>query len=305
MQEKKTIILCGASGLIGGTLVQALEDRGYVCRRLVRCQPESEQEIFWDPYAGQIELSRLEGCYGVINLSGENIAGLRWTDAKKQRIYNSRVLVSRFLSKSIESLKSKPAVYLQASAVGIYGDQGVVEIDEDAVLGSDFLAKLCQDWESESESVSNSGVRTICFRLGLVLSIQGGLLARLKLPFLFGLGGRLGSGVQFMSWVDIEDVVNAFVFGLEHQSLSGAVNLVAPYPVSNSIFTKELAAALRRPAVFPLPALLIRILFGEMGKALLLASCRVIPKKLKAEGFQFASPNLSRCLHQQLRSDTK
>ena len=300
LQEKKTIVLCGASGLIGKALVKALEDKGYRCRRLVRRQPRDEQEIFWDPYAGKIDSAGLEGCHGVINLSGESIVDFRWTQSKKQRIYDSRVVVSRFLAESIASLKARPSVYLQACAIGIYGDQGIAELDEDARLSSDFIGNLCKDWELQAEKISDSGVRTVCFRLGVVLSSKGGVLARMKLPFSLGLGGRLGSGKQFFSWVDIEDVVAAFVFGITKQSLSGAVNLVAPNPVPNSVFTKELARVLGRPAFFPVPELLIRVLFGEMGDALFLTSCRVVPKKLISNGFRFSSPKLSECLQRQL-----
>ncbi|MCL4168355.1 UNVERIFIED_CONTAM: hypothetical protein GTU68_053370 [Idotea baltica] len=283
----KKIIISGASGFLGQAIAKHLSNEGYTCLRLVRRKPTGADEIFWDPYNQEIDSKSLEGSIAMINLSGESISGLRWSEAKKQRLHDSRVLTSRFLVDTIETLTKKPNVFISASGIGFYGDQGDKILDEDDRVGKTFLATLCSKWEEESLKLSSPQTRSVAIRLGIVLSDKGGVLPAMKLPFSLGLGGRVGNGKQFVSWIDIVDFLAIISHLLIDSSLSGAINVCSPKPIQNIELTKALGRALNRPTIFPLPAFVVKSVLGEMGEALLLNSTRAIPRKLEKSGFSF------------------
>lgn len=297
------ILVSGASGLIGSALVVKLTEKGHEVLRLVRRASETGGEvsaILWDPETGVDDKQQIEGIDGVVHLAGESIAQ-RWTDEVKRRIRDSRVHGTKSLSNDLASLKRKPQVMVCASAIGYYGDRGSEELTEESAPDKDFLAIVCQQWEAATFPASNSGVRVVNLRFGVVLSSKGGALAKMIPPFKAGVGGKVGSGRQFMSWVAIDDVVGAIVYSLEQSALSGPVNVVSPNAVTNAEFTRTLGKALSRPTIFPLPAFMVRMIFGEMGEALLLSNQRVKPEKLKASDFDFKYPDLERALRHVIR----
>jgi len=277
------VLVSGASGLVGSALVPALENAGHSVVRLVRRSPAAN-EVRWDP-AGGIEAGALEGFDAVVHLAGESIAG-RWTAAKKSRIRDSRVQGTSTLAAALARV-SRPKVMVCASAIGIYGDRGDEVLREESAPGSDFLAEVGKQWEAATESAAGAGIRVVSLRTGMVLSSRGGALARMLPPFRMGAGGRIGSGQQWMSWIALDDLVAVIQHALATDSLRGPVNTVAPNPVTNAEFTTALGAALHRPAIFPLPAFMVRLMFGEMGEALLLSSQRVDCGKLLASGYRF------------------
>ena len=252
---------------------------------LVRSKERSG--VYWDPEAGVIDHKALEGCDAVINLAGENIASGRWTADRKRRILNSRVKGTTLLCDALGKLDRRPSALLSASAIGYYGDRGSEVLREDSAPGSDFLADVCRQWEKAADGAAQKGIRVIKTRIGVVLSTHGGALAKMLPPFKLGVGGRVGSGAQYMSWITIDDLTQAFLHCLNVSTLSGPINLVAPAPVTNAEFTKSLGRVLGRPTVFPAPGFALRIAFGEMADALLLSSTRVEPAKLAATGFRF------------------
>ena len=287
------VLLTGSTGLIGSALHRALIAEGMEVFSLVRRAVSNEaNQVFWDPYSRTVEPSRLEHANALIHLSGENVALGRWTPERKRNIYDSRIKTTSFLGEVLTALKNPPRVWLCASAVGYYGDRGDAAVDESHPMGSGFLAQVCSDWESATRPAIDRGIRVIHLRFGMVLSREGGAMARLLPVFRLGLGGVLGNGKQYMSWVTLDDAVRAMCFLLSHEEVSGAVNVVAPEPVTNREFTKSLAQALHRPAVLPVPALALRMIFGEMADAVLLSSIRALPRKLERAGFAFRSPTL-------------
>lgn len=295
------ILITGASGLIGSQLSQALQADGHNVLRAVRRPPTSTNEVHWDPQRGEIDSARLAGLDAVVHLAGANIAGKRWTESYKNEIRDSRVQGTRLISETIARLQRKPRVFISASAIGYYGDRGATELDESASAGDGFLPDVCLAWEGACQPARDAGIRTVNTRTGVVLSAEGGALKSMLLPFKLGLGGIVGSGNQFMSWIAMDDVVRALQFLLANDSLSGPVNLVAPGAVNNRTFTKILGNVLRRPTIFPLPAFAAKLVFGEMADGLLLASALVVPRKLQEADFHFTYPQLPSALRHELK----
>lgn len=296
------ILVTGSSGLVGTALCPALEAAGHQLTRLVRPPREPAPGIgIWDPAAGVLDADTVAGHDAVINLAGENIAGGRWNKARKERIRDSRVKGTRLLAETMACLDAPPRVFVSASAIGYYGDRAGQLLREYHEAGEGFLPEVCQAWEEATEPAKAAGVRVVCARIGIVLSPEGGALKKMLTPFKLGVGGKVGSGGQFMSWIHLDDVVGAFLHLLETDALKGPVNLVAPDALDNADFTKTLGRVLRRPTIFPLPAFMVRLLFGEMGQDLLLASTRVDPERLKQTRYRFRFPRLEDALRNLLR----
>ena len=289
------VLISGATGLIGSALIPVLEVGGHEITRLTR-SPVSGGDVGWDPDAGEIDASRLEGHDAVVHLAGENIGVGRWTEEKKRRIMESRSRGTRLLAETIASLPEPPEVMVSASAVGYYGDRGNELLSEESGPGSDFLAEVCKAWEAAADPAREAGIRVVHPRNGVVLSTGGGALARLLPIFKLGGGGRVGSGRQWWSWIAVDDVVGAIVHALTRDSVEGPVNLGSPNPVTNAEFTRVLGKILNRPTIFPLPAPAARLMLGEVADALLLASQRVEPAKLKGSGYEFLFPELEGAL---------
>ena len=290
------VLVTGSTGLIGSTLVQRLQGRGDEIARMVRRPPRpGTGEIYWNPATGGLTPAALEGSDAVVHLAAESLDG-RWTAERKKRIYESRVAGTGMLSRAITALKRPPHTLVCASAIGFYGNRGDEVLTEESRSGEGFLAEVCRNWEDASAPAERSGIRVVRLRMGIVLSRLGGALPRMLAPFRMGLGGKFGSGLQYWSWISLEDVVEVFVRALDDGSLQGAVNAVAPEPVRNREFTRELGAALSRPTLFSVPAFAARLLLGEMGNELLLSSARVLPARLEASGFPFRHPRLREAL---------
>lgn len=296
------ILVTGSTGLVGSALLPELRSQGHEVFRLVRSQAKAgAAEIYWNPEQGIEDTVRLEGLDAVVHLAGENISEGRWTEEKKKRIRDSRVKGTRTLSDALASLKQPPRALLSASAIGYYGSQGDRILTEDGAPGSDFLAGVCREWEAATEPATQRGIRVLLLRFGVILTPKGGALSKMLAPFQFGVGGRLGSGRQYMSWVTLDDVVGVIKHALLDETISGPVNVVAPHPVTNYEFTKTLGRVLSRPTIFPVPAFAIRLAFGEMGDAALLGSTRVEPARLKESGYAFRHPELEGALRQMLK----
>jgi hypothetical protein len=288
------IAITGSTGLIGKALVRALRDEGLTVIRLVRRPATAEDEIRWDPF-GEVDAGMLEGVDAVVHLAGAGIGDHRWTETYKREIRDSRVEGTRTLSRALAGLSRRPAVFVSASAVGYYGDTGDVEINESATEGEGFLADLCRDWEAAAQPAVDAGIRVVHPRTGVVLAREGGLLGRALPLFRLGLGGRLGSGRQWMSWISLADQVAALRFIL-HNGLSGPVNLTAPEPVTNADFTRAVGRALHRPAPFIVPAPALRLALGEFADEGALVSQRVLPDRLAKAGFTFQHPDIDTAL---------
>ena len=285
------VLIAGASGLVGSALIPAVEAEGGEVTRLVRTSAGAG-EIEWHPNNDQIDAAKLEGFDAIINLAGENIAGGRWTDDQKRKIHDSRVNGTHLLSEAIAGLKQPPKVFLCASATGIYGDRDDETLDEQSDSGGGFLAGVCREWEQATEPASAAGVRTVNLRFGPILAREGGMLAKLLTPFKMGMGGKVGSGKQYIAWVAIDDAVGAIKLALKDESIRGPLNIVSPHPVTNEEFTKTLGHVLSRPTALSVPAFAARLAFGEMADEMLLTSQRVIPKRLNDAGYEFEYPEL-------------
>jgi len=296
------ILISGSHGLIGSALVPRLAANGDQVIRLVRQPPADATAVAWDPGTGSLDPASLEGFDAVINLAGEGIGDHRWSAAHKRRVLESRVQATTLLASALTTLRHRPTVLLSASAVGFYGDRGDQPVSEADRPGTDFLADVCRQWEAACEPASQAGVRTVLLRSGVVLSPRGGAL-RKQLPlFRAGLGGKLGSGRQYMSWISIDDEVAAIQMALTDADLDGPVNLTAPNPVTNADFTTTLARVLHRPAVARVPRAALAVVFGgQMADEMLLASARVFPRRLEAAGFAFSHPELPVALSLLLR----
>ena len=283
------VLITGASGLIGTELQKSFEEQGYEMLLASRSEPKDDGHIRWNMDTGfaDEDLARLEGLDAVVHLAGENVSGLRWTDEKKKAIRDSRVFGTRTMIEAFARLEKKPKVFISGSAIGFYGDRDDDEMTETSAAGDTFLAKVCKEWEAESRRAEDMGIRTVLLRTGIALSKDGGALATMLTPFKLGVGGVVGSGKQWMSWVSLDDVIAVINFALENESLRGAVNVTSPNPVTNEEFTKTLGSVLYRPTFLPLPEFAVNFVFGEMGDALLLDSTRVIPKRLVDAGFEF------------------
>jgi uncharacterized protein (TIGR01777 family) len=288
------VLISGATGLIGSTLTRELEDGGHSITRLTR-SPKEAGDIRWDPDAGTIDGS-LEGHDAVVHLAGESIAEGRWTPSRREGIMQSRKKGTRLLAQSVAGLASPPGVMVSASAVGYYGDRGNEVLREDSSPGSDFLAEVCKAWEAAADPAREAGIRVVHPRFGIVLSPEGGALGTTLSLFKLGLGGRLGSGRQWWSWVALDDVVGAIVHGLTNDSVKGPVNVGSPHPMTNAEYTKVLGKVLNRPTFFAAPAPALRIAIGGMADALLLASQRMQPAKLQETGYRFRYPELEDAL---------
>ena len=289
------VLISGSSGLVGSALCQRLEaEPDCEIVRLVRKQsPDTQQtSVVWNPAEGQLEPQAFDGVDVVVHLGGVNIAGKRWSPEVKQKIFNSRFQSTSLLATKLASLEQKPSVFLCASAVGCYGDRGEERLDEASPRGEGFLADVCQAWEQATQPAQDAGIRVVNMRFGMILDRKGGALGQMLTPFKMGVGGRLGSGKQYWSWIALPDVINALQFCLNHSELAGPVNFVAPDEVTNLEFTKTLGKVLSRPTCLPVPAWGVKTAFGEMGQELMLTSARVIPKKLTEAGFQFQYPQL-------------
>lgn len=292
------VLIAGATGLIGSELTRFLTSNGHQVIRLVRNKDQvSSNAVFWDPEHGHLDVEVMSNVDGVINLSGENLASSRWNEDKKRRIIESRLNATRTLVKAMTELANPPKVFISGSAIGFYGDRGIEVCTEATNNGEGFLSNVCQEWERAAATASKRGIRTILLRTGVVFTPKGGALAKMVPPFKFGLGGRLGSGRQYVSWIAIDDLVRIILFILEHPHIDGPVNAVAPNPVTNSQLTKALGKVLHRPAVFPVPAFILHLLLGrEMADEFLLSSTRVIPLQLQNGGFRFKLPELEQAL---------
>jgi uncharacterized protein (TIGR01777 family) len=280
------VMISGSHGLVGSALHAYFSKNGYEVLRLGREFPAS------------LEFSDVDA---VIHLAGENISKGRWTASKKQRILESRIGGTSLLASRIAAASLKPKVFISASAIGYYGNRGDEKLDEDSEAGRGFLPDVCQQWEAAAEPTIQCGLRTVFLRTGIVLSNHGGALAKMLRPFNFGLGGIIGNGRQYMSWIGISDMVRIIDFLIRHDTLCGAFNLVSPTPVTNQEFTKALGNALNRPTIFPLPAVAARLIFGEMAEALLLSSARVFPKRLLDTGYVYKNADLESALEDILK----
>ena len=280
------VLVSGSSGLIGTALVRRLTYDGHEVLRLVRRTPAAADEVRWDPAEGSIDAAALAGVEAVVHLGGASIAGKRWNEAYKREIRDSRVSSTRLLAESLAHLDPKPSVFLCASALGYYGVRADEILTEDSPQGTGFLADVTAEWEAATLPASDAGIRVCNMRIGVVLSQTGDLPRSLLLPFKMGLGGKLGSGRQYMSWVHIDDVVDAFAYVLKTPALRGPLNVSAPNPATNAEFTRALAGALSRPALFTVPAFALRVMLGEAAE-FVLGSARLKPQRLIEGGFEF------------------
>ena len=293
------IAVTGATGLIGSALATFLRGRGHEVTGLRRAAAGGGADPSaptWDPGSPSLSGDALDGVEAVVHLAGENIAGGRWTAARKARIRDSRVVGTRHLSEALAGLARPPRTLVAASAIGFYGDRGDETVDESSDPGEGFLPEVSREWEEAATPARDGGIRVVHLRIGIVLTPAGGALGQMLLPFRMGVGGVIGSGRQYMSWVALDDVLSGILHALENDRLTGPVNMVAPHPVTNAEFTKTLGRVLRRPTILPMPAFGARLAFGEMADALLLASTRVAPAQLEASGFAFGYPDLEQAL---------
>jgi hypothetical protein len=296
------VAVTGATGLVGGALVPALLAAGHRVDRVSRRPPRpGTTDVRWDPARGHLDPRALEGTDAVVHLAGESVAAGRWTAAARERIRRSRVEGTRLVAETLRALDRRPRVLACASAIGYYGDRGGEVLTEDSPPGAGFLADVARAWEAAADPARAAGVRVVHLRLGLVLAGQGGALPRMARAFRLGLGGVIGDGRQYWSWIALPDVVGVVEHALALESLAGPVNAVAPAPVTNREFTRTLGRLLRRPTLLPLPAPVVRLLLGEMGRALLLHSARVVPRRLEGAGFGFRHPDLAGALRATLR----
>ncbi len=289
------ILVSGSSGLIGRALVKSLSRDGHTIGRLVRSTPLRDGDILCDALSGRFDARAAEEADAVVHLAAENIASGRWSAARKEEIRRSRVDGTRFLAEALARLSRPPRAMLCASAVGYYGS-GDEKVEESSPSGKGFLAEVCQAWEAAADPAREKGIRVVALRLGVVLAHDGGALQRMLPLFWMGLGGPMGSGKQWMSWVTIDDVVGVIRYALATEDLQGPVNLVSPEPVTNAEFTRKLGRALHRPAVVPVPAFLLRLTLGEMVDEMLLAGTRAIPRVLLERGYPFIHSTLEGAL---------
>ncbi len=288
------ILVSGVSGPIGAALLPSLRQRGYAVTRLTRGKAAGEDQIAWDP-SQPLSPDAVTGFEAIIHLAGESIVG-RWTDEKKKEIRDSRVLGTRHLAEALAKTSQKPKVFVSGSAIGFYGDRGEEILREDSTSGTGFLPEVCREWEAAAQYAIDAGIRTANIRTGVVLSARGGALPKMLTPFKLGLGGKIGDGRQWMSWIDVRDMVGGIHHILKTDLLQGPVNMVAPKAVTNAEFTKTLASVLHRPAIFPVPAFAARLAFGQMADELLLASQCVEPTKLVRSGYPFLYTELRKSL---------
>jgi uncharacterized protein len=295
------VLISGASGFVGRALTGTLRAQGHSVLRLARPGGErSAGDIAWDPMTATIELSAIEGTDAVVHLSGARIDKGRWTPERKAILRSSRIDTTRVLVDAVASLRQKPRVFVSASAIGCYGDRGDEILTESSAIGTDFLSLLVRDWEAEATRAELGGIRSVQLRFGAILSRDGGALPQMLLPFRFGLGGRLGTGKQWMSWIALEDAVGIICSAIASDTVSGPLNAVAPNPLTNADFTRIASAVLGRPAMFAAPGFALRVALGEMAGAVLLASQRVMPERLLAARYGFRHPDFESALRASL-----
>ena len=291
------VAVTGSHGFVGSALLPALARAGHRVVRLVRGQLAGTDEVGWDPDAGTIDAAGLEGIDGVVHLAGAGIGDKRWTDARKRLILESRTKGTGLLTRTLAALTRRPSVLVSASAIGYYGDRGDDLLDETSPPGSDFVARVCVQWEAATAPAAEAGIRVASTRSGLILGRHGGVFPRMLLPFRLGLGGRIASGRQYMSWISIDDEVGAILHALTQDAVRGPVNVTGPTPVTNAEFTKTLGRVVRRPTVIPTPLAPLKVRYGsELVQHLLVEGQRVLPKRLEATGYQFAHPTLEGAL---------
>lgn len=296
------IAVTGSSGLIGSNLIPFLRTKGHNVAKILRSYPQDDKtDINWLPETGYWSTDYENGLDGIVHLAGENIAAGRWNKKKKGRIFKSRVYGTKALCETVSNLAKPPKALVCASAVGFYGDRRDEILNEESSNGSGFLSEVCQEWENAAKIAKQAGIRVVNLRFGMVLSANGGALAKMLFPFKVGMGGRLGSGKQYMSWIAIDDVVEAIHHALITDSLHGPVNATSPNPVTNNAFTKTMGTVLGRPTLFPMPAFAACLVFGQMAEELLLSSVRVEPRKLIDSGYQFKYPELENALRHLLQ----
>ncbi len=294
---QKRIAVTAASGLVGAALARAIDARGDAAAPLVRRAANAARgEVAWDPAARTLNAAALEGVSAVVHLSGEPIASGRWTAARKALILNSRTGSTRFLCEQLAAMKQPPAVLVSASAIGYYGSRGDETLDENSAPGTGFLAEVCEAWEAATAPARDAGIRVVNLRIGIVLSSKGGALSKMLTPFRLGLGGPLGNGRMWMSWIALSDLVGAILHAIDHPEVHGPVNGTAPNPVTNADFTRALGKAVHRPAILPAPAFILSAVLGEMGRELLLSSAKALPRKLNDTGYRFTYPELAPAL---------
>ena len=292
-------LIAGASGLIGSALCRALEEQGNICFKFIRSGSPTGLELLWDP--GRVDQPLAEGAVlpdaeWVVNLSGANLASHRWTAKFKKTIVDSRVDSARAIETICSRMTRRPRVLVNASAIGIYGNRGNEVLTEASAPGTGFLPEVCEAWEEAAMASERLGIRVVCLRFGVVLSPQGGALTPLLPLFRFALGGQLGDGRQWTSWITLDDTVRAIIYALVHENMRGAYNTVSPQPSTNRDFTRALAAAVHRPAPWIVPGIALKVMMGQMASDTILASARVIPQRLQDEGFQFRSTDLEKAL---------
>src|SRR5258708_932506 len=296
------ILVTGSSGLVGTALASALASAGHTVCRLVRPQSAASEgakegfAVVWNPATGELGGAGV-GADAVVNLAGASIADGRWTTQRKELLRASRIDTTRALVNALAKMNARPSVLVSASAIGIYGNRGDEALTEESAPGTDFLSGLAKEWEVEALKAEALGIRVVLARFGIILAREGGALPKMMLPFKIGAGGKLGSGEQWMSWVTLEDVVGILRFAIENASIRGAINVVSPQPLQNAEFTKALARAMHRPALFPAPAFALRLALGEMADALLLSSQRVLPQVLEKLGYRFLHSDLPAALN--------
>lgn len=290
------ILVSGSSGMIGSRAIAFLDSEGHELWRLLRHQVSDSRQIYWDPLSGMLDPDQLSGFDAVLHLAGENIANGRWSRARMDRIHMSRVDGTRLLCERLAETKHQPEVLVCASGIGFYGSRGDEQLDEGSSLGAGFLAEVCKDWEAACKPAQTAGIRVVNLRIGMVLSPAGGVLAKMLPVFRLGLGGVIGNGRQIISWISIDDLVAIIGFILDDRQLSGPINAVSPNPVGNREFTKTLGRVLGRPTLLPLPAFAVKLMFGPMGRELLLGGQRAKPTRLAAAAYPFLQPELEPAL---------
>jgi len=290
------VLVSGSSGLIGSALIVRLIQAGREVVRLVRSRDKARANaVYWNPETGEIDTAGLEGLDAAVHLAGENIGKGRWTGGYRRRIRDSRVKGTKLLCEALAAADSPPRTFILGAAAGFYGNRGDELLHEDSPAGEGYLAEVCREWEAAATSIENKA-RVVKLRTGVVLSMRGGALVKMLPPFRLGLGGRLGSGLQYMSWISLDDLVSVILFALDNESVTGAVNAVSPHPVTNAQYTRTLGQILHRPTFFTVPAFVLRFLLGEMAEETLLTSQRVHSGQLEKYGFAFAHPDLTTAL---------
>lgn len=291
------ILISGASGLVGTHLIPTLEAKGHDIYKLVRKAAQNVDEIQWDAGKGfgDVEQAKLENFDAVVHLAGDNVASENWSKEKKRKIKESRTVGTKVLVDALAKTQNPPKHFISASAVGFYGNRESEICTEDSKMGAGFLPEVCAEWEAEAKK-AESFARVVCMRIGVVLARDGGALEKMLTPFKFGVGGTVGSGKQWMSWIALDDIVSIINFFLDDENLRGAFNLTAPNPVTNEAFTKALGGSLNRPTILPIPEFAIKLMFGEMGETLLLQGTRAVPKRLEEAGYKFKYTNLEEAM---------